>query len=123
MSRSARALARHGSFFSRMVDTPDFLPAHCRGARALLDWTQAQLAERAEVGRMTVKRFEAGEPVRPAQAAAIRLALQRAGARFMSSNAVLEDEAVELGVALSKEAGVAPDRGDRADASSQGGTD
>lgn len=35
-------------------------PALCRGARGLLDWTQADLAERAEVSRSTVKDFESG---------------------------------------------------------------
>jgi DNA-binding XRE family transcriptional regulator len=35
-------------------------PALCRGARGLLDWSQSDLAERAEVSRSTIKDFEAG---------------------------------------------------------------
>jgi DNA-binding XRE family transcriptional regulator len=33
-------------------------PALCRAARGLLDWTQSDLAERAEVSRSTVRDFE-----------------------------------------------------------------
>jgi DNA-binding XRE family transcriptional regulator len=35
-------------------------PALCRGARGLLDWSQADLAERAAVSRSTIKDFEVG---------------------------------------------------------------
>ncbi len=37
--------------------------AQCRAARALLNWTQAVLAERAGVARKTVADFELGERV------------------------------------------------------------
>src|SRR3954471_23480116 len=52
----------------------------CRAARALLDWTQEELAERAGVSRSTVRGFENGqhEPHR-ASAAMIRTALEQAG--------------------------------------------
>ena len=33
-------------------------PALCRAARGLLDWTQSDLAEHAEVSRSTVRDFE-----------------------------------------------------------------
>jgi DNA-binding XRE family transcriptional regulator len=36
-------------------------PAQCRAARALLDWTQDELAERAEVSRGTIRGFESGQ--------------------------------------------------------------
>ena len=33
-------------------------PAQCRAARALLKWTQQDLADRSEVGSNTIKKFE-----------------------------------------------------------------
>jgi transcriptional regulator with XRE-family HTH domain len=55
-------------------------PEQCRAARALLDWTQEELAERAGVSRSTVRGFENGqhEPHR-ASATMIRAALEQAG--------------------------------------------
>jgi len=35
-------------------------PALCRAARGLLDWSQADLAEQAEISRSTIKDFETG---------------------------------------------------------------
>jgi len=36
-------------------------PMQCRAARALLDWTQQQLADTARVSRATVRDFELGK--------------------------------------------------------------
>ena len=57
----------------------------CRAARGLLDWSQQQLAEAAQVGLSTVKRFEAnhGMPVKN-NLAAIRHALEQGGVGFIS---------------------------------------
>jgi transcriptional regulator with XRE-family HTH domain len=54
-----------------------------KAARALLDWTQPDLAKAAGVGLATVKRFEAGgtTPI-PVVRAAIILALEKAGIVF-----------------------------------------
>ena len=41
-----------------MDDTKVATPAQCRAARALLNWTQAVLAERAGVARKTIADFE-----------------------------------------------------------------
>ena len=35
-------------------------PAQCRAGRALLSWTQEDLAKRAKVGVVTVRQFELG---------------------------------------------------------------
>jgi transcriptional regulator with XRE-family HTH domain len=59
-------------------------PAQCRAARALLDWTQDELAEAAQIGVVTLRQFEnrASQP-RRAILAAIRRALEEAGVRFI----------------------------------------
>jgi len=43
-----------------MPNANTLLPAQCRAARGLLNWSQAELAERAGVSRSTVKDFETG---------------------------------------------------------------
>ncbi len=61
------------------------VPAQIRAARALLDWSQEQLATAAEVGLSTVRDVE-GER-RPADTAAvtdIRRALENAGIVFVA---------------------------------------
>ena len=40
-------------------------PAQCRAARALLKWTQQDLADRSEVGSNTIKKFETELTVAP----------------------------------------------------------
>ena len=40
---------------------PKITPAQCRAARGLLDWTQEQLAEQADLSRSTVRDFEGGK--------------------------------------------------------------
>lgn len=39
-------------------DNTNLSPALCRAARGLLDWTQSDLAEHAEVSRSTIRDFE-----------------------------------------------------------------
>lgn len=65
-------------------------PETCRAARALLDITQAQLARRAGVSRLTVAHFERAErkPLR-ANLAAIRSALEEAGIALLPGGAVV----------------------------------
>lgn len=62
-------------------------PAQCRAARALLDWSQQQLAEAAGVGVVTVRQFEGGasEP-RRSTLAAIHRVLEAAGVLFIPEN-------------------------------------
>jgi transcriptional regulator with XRE-family HTH domain len=60
-------------------------PAQCRAARALIDWTQDDLARSAEVGVVTIRQFERGvsEPGR-AILSASRRALEEAGVKFIA---------------------------------------
>ena len=59
----------------------------CKMARAALGWTTRDLAERAQVGIMTISRFEAGTgETYPATKAAIARALENAGISFIPEN-------------------------------------
>ena len=71
-----------------------FTSVQCRMARAALDWTIPQLAERSEVGKTTIIRFERGqsEP-NPSTRAALRRTLEAAGIVFEASGAVLPPDA------------------------------
>jgi transcriptional regulator with XRE-family HTH domain len=58
-------------------------PAQCRGARGLLNWTQDDLARKAEVSAVTIRNFEneKSEPQR-ATLRVIQRALEGAGVEF-----------------------------------------
>ena len=59
----------------------------CRAARALLDWGQADLAEKAGVGIVTVRQLEAGShDARRATLQVIKHALELAGVEFIDEN-------------------------------------
>jgi hypothetical protein len=61
--------------------------AQCRAARALLDWSQQQLADAARIGVVTVRQFEAAaaQP-RNATIDVVRRALEAAGVIFVDEN-------------------------------------
>jgi transcriptional regulator with XRE-family HTH domain len=61
--------------------------SQCRAARALLDWSQQQLASTAQVGVVTVRQFEGGgaQP-RPATLDVVTRALEAAGVEFIPEN-------------------------------------
>ena len=60
------------------------LAQQSRGARGLLDWTQADLAEAATLGLATIKNFESSRrETTPANLNAIRRALEEAGIEFI----------------------------------------
>lgn len=62
-------------------------PAQCRAARALLDWSQQQLAEAARVGIVTVRQFEGGaSQPRNATLDVMQRALEGAGVIFVAEN-------------------------------------
>lgn len=55
-----------------------------KAARALLGWTQADLADSAGVGLATIKRFETGTKSIEAVSTAVRRALEEAGVEFLA---------------------------------------
>jgi transcriptional regulator with XRE-family HTH domain len=62
-------------------------PAQCRAARALIDWSQQQLAEAARVGNATIRNFENGRSSpQHATLDVLRRALEAAGVEFISEN-------------------------------------
>jgi ribosome-binding protein aMBF1 (putative translation factor) len=62
-------------------------PEQSRAARGLLNWSQEDLAKKAERGTATVRHFEAGRQV-PSEdtLAAFRRALEAAGVEFIPEN-------------------------------------
>ncbi len=68
----------------------DLTPKHVRAARALLAWSQQDLAKAAGVATSTVADFERGKRTPVANnAQAIRSALEGAGIRFLPTGAVI----------------------------------
>jgi transcriptional regulator with XRE-family HTH domain len=62
-------------------------PAQCRAARALLDWSQQDLAGAAGVGIVTIRQFEAGVgSPRNATTQALMNTLEAAGLEFLAGN-------------------------------------
>ena len=62
-------------------------PTQCRAARALLGWSQQDLANRAAVGIVTVHQLEKGlSQTRRATLDVIRRALEAAGVEFIDEN-------------------------------------
>lgn len=66
---------------------PQLTPEQCRAARGLLDWTQEELAERADVSRSTIRDFENGRhSLHTATAAQVVAALERGGALLIPAD-------------------------------------
>lgn len=55
----------------------------CRAARALLNWSAADLATAAKLGSATVRRFESGQTVQAGSVDAMLDALNSAGVSFI----------------------------------------
>ncbi len=62
-------------------------PAQCRAARALLDWSQQELAENSGVGTVAIHQLESGTS-RPRRATldVVKRALEKAGVEFINQN-------------------------------------
>jgi len=66
------------------IRRPAASPAQCRAARALLRWTQGQLAQQATVARKTVADFELGNRTLHRRTRLdITVALEAAGVEFI----------------------------------------
>ncbi len=63
-------------------------PEQCRAARALLNWTQAELASRAGTIRANVVMFERGQTASATTRRRLHQALEAAGVMFMRADAV-----------------------------------
>jgi transcriptional regulator with XRE-family HTH domain len=63
------------------------IAAQCKAARALVGWTQQQLAAEARVGVVTIHQFETGvSQPRRATVDAIKRTLEVAGIEFIDAN-------------------------------------
>lgn len=63
---------------------PTITPRQCRMARAALQWSLRDLADRAAVSADTVSRMEAGLPIKKVTKDALAQALNEAGVIFAS---------------------------------------
>jgi transcriptional regulator with XRE-family HTH domain len=62
-------------------------PAQCRAARALLDWSQQQLAVAAKIGNATIRNFEGGKSTpQNATLDVLQRALESAGVEFTNGD-------------------------------------
>ena len=57
-------------------------PSQCRAARALLDWTQNDLAARTSISAVSIRAFEKGGAMRESNLRLLRLTFEAAGVVF-----------------------------------------
>jgi transcriptional regulator with XRE-family HTH domain len=61
-------------------------PAQCRAARALLDWTQSDLADVTGLSAVTIRAFEKGGAMRDSNRTLLQLSFEKAGVQFIPEN-------------------------------------
>ncbi len=64
-------------------------PTQCKMARAALNWSTRDLAERSRVGTNTVARFENGKTANASTLTLIRQAFEAAGVRFTEDGGIV----------------------------------
>lgn len=63
-------------------------PSQCRAARALLDWTQGDLAGRTSISAVSIRAFERGGDMRESNLRLLRLTFEAAGIIFQADGEV-----------------------------------
>ncbi len=58
----------------------------CRAARALLNWTQSELARRVSVSAVSLRAFEKGGEMRESNLKLLKLTFEQAGVIFIPEN-------------------------------------
>jgi transcriptional regulator with XRE-family HTH domain len=85
-------------------------PAQCRAARALLDWTQQQLAEHVGLSVVSIRAFEKGKDMRTSNQALLRLTLEKHGVQFIDENGGGAGARLRDREAASSGEGIKPDK-------------
>jgi transcriptional regulator with XRE-family HTH domain len=62
----------------------------CRAARALLDWTQAELATRTAISAVSIRAFERGGEMRESNLKLVRFTFEAAGIVFEDAGEMVE---------------------------------
>jgi len=79
------------------VGTMTMSPELCRAARALLNWSQQELASRAQVARKTIADFELGAVnPHPRTLRDVVAALEAAGVEFLPAEANISNGGVRI---------------------------
>jgi DNA-binding XRE family transcriptional regulator len=61
-------------------------PEQCRAGRALLDWTQSELAAQVPISAVSIRAFEKGGEMRVSNQRLLRKAFEAAGVVFIDEN-------------------------------------
>ncbi len=91
-----------------MTQIPPLTPAQCRAGRALLGWSQDQLAAAGGVAKRTLADFETGRR-QPYDRTLrdLREAMERAGAAFMAAGEIANEGGPGVRLAQGGDNGVA----------------